>query len=192
MQTAFIRPPKRIPVLLRIGIWISERITGKEMLPGRLLAWFPKAAIGSGVLEALIAHDEPDVGKRLLKIVRVQTSFAVNCPFCIDMNTFQHETLLSLDELAALQGRRTPESVPTFSKRELLAITYCKLISAAPLRFPEDFIDELKLHFSEREIVILASTAAQVNYWARLIQALGIPPVGYSDQCFVAEFPSET
>lgn len=34
-----------------------------------------------------------------------------------------------------------------------------------------------------REIVILASTAAQVNYWARLIQALGIPPAGFSEQC---------
>jgi alkylhydroperoxidase family enzyme len=41
----------------------------------------------------------------------------------------------------------------------------------------------LKQHFTEREIVILASTAAQVNYWARLIQALGIPPAGFSDHC---------
>jgi len=24
--------------------------------------------------------------------------------------------------------------------------------------------------------VVLASTAAQVNYWARLVQSLGIPP----------------
>jgi len=27
--------------------------------------------------------------------------------------------------------------------------------------------------------VILVSTAAQVNYWARLIQGLGIPPAGF-------------
>jgi alkylhydroperoxidase family enzyme len=39
----------------------------------------------------------------------------------------------------------------------------------------------MKSNFNEREIVILASTAAQVNYWARLIQALGIPPAGFSD-----------
>jgi hypothetical protein len=31
--------------------------------------------------------------------------------------------------------------------------------------------------------VILASTAAQVNYWARLLQALGVPPAGFSDRC---------
>jgi alkylhydroperoxidase family enzyme len=42
---------------------------------------------------------------------------------------------------------------------------------------------ELKAHFTERELVVLASTAAQVNYWGRLIQALGIPPAGFSGQC---------
>jgi hypothetical protein len=34
-------------------------------------------------------------------------------------------------------------------------------------------------------MVILASTTAQVNYWARLIQALGIPPAGFNEACEV-------
>ena len=58
-----------------------------------------------------------------------------------------------------------------------------RLISRAPLAFPQAFIQTLKANFTEREMVILATTAAQVNYWARLIQALGVPPVGYTDQC---------
>ena len=70
MQSALISPPRRIPLILRIGIWVSERITGRQMHPARILAWYPKAAIGSGVLEALVAHREPDVDERLLKIVR--------------------------------------------------------------------------------------------------------------------------
>jgi len=60
---------------------------------------------------------------------------------------------------------------------------YAKLVSQTPLQFPRPFIEELKRHFNEREIVILASMAAQVNYWARLIQALGNPPAGFSNQC---------
>ena len=47
---AFIDPPARIPFWLKIGISISERITGKIMLPARILAWYPRAAVGSGVL----------------------------------------------------------------------------------------------------------------------------------------------
>ena len=103
-MNAFIEPPRKISILLRLGIWVSEKITGRMMLPARILAWYPKVAIGSGVLESLVAH-----------------------------------------------------------------------------KFLPDFIDQIKANFDEREIVILASTAAQVNYWARLIQALGIPPAGYSE-----------
>jgi alkylhydroperoxidase family enzyme len=71
--------------------------------------------------------------------------------------------------------------VDTFSARERLAIQYARLISQTPLKFHPDFIAQIKSSFTEREMVILASTAAQVNYWARLIQALGIPPAGFSE-----------
>jgi alkylhydroperoxidase family enzyme len=183
MPDAFIAAPPRMPWLLRIGVWFAERTTGRRMLPARILAWYPRVAVGSGALEALVAHDEPGVGQRLLKIVRIQTSFAVNCAFCIDMNAYRYDEVLSEEELLALQGRVDPECVATFSIRERTAMRYARLISSAPLQFPADFSDELKRHFNEREIVILASTAAQVNYWARLIQALGIPPAGFRDSC---------
>ncbi len=181
---AFIEPPKHIPFFLKIGIWISERITGRPMLPARILAWYPKAAIGSGVLESLVAHHDAQIDERMLKIVRIQASFSASCSFCIDMNSYQfEETHISLEELHVLQGLTPLEEVTTFSEREKLAIRYTQLISKTPLQFPHDFIEELKRHFNEREMVIVASTAAQVNYWARLIQALGIPPAGFSDQC---------
>ncbi|MDP3450495.1 MAG: hypothetical protein Q8R87_07920 [Anaerolineaceae bacterium] len=55
---AFIKVPKKIPLFLRFGIWISKKVTGKDMLPARILSWYPKAAIGSGVLESLVAHND--------------------------------------------------------------------------------------------------------------------------------------
>jgi len=91
-MNAFIKPPKKIAFFLKLGIAISKRVTGKDLLVPKLLAWYPKVAISSGILEALV-------------------------------------------------------------------------------------------NFTEREIVILASTVAQVNYWARLIQGLGAPPEGFSDKC---------
>jgi alkylhydroperoxidase family enzyme len=179
---AFIEPPLSIPFYLRIGIWISRKITGRDLLPARILAWYPRAAIGSGALESLVAHHDGKLDERILKIVRIQASYAASCNFCIDMNSYQYDkTGISNDELAVLQGRKNLDDVPTFSKRERLALHYSILMSQTPLKFPIDFIEELKEHFNEREIVILASTAAQVNYWARLIQALGIPPAGFSE-----------
>ena len=88
---------------------------------------------------------------------------------------------LSPEELAALQSRKPVGETPSFSKRESLAIEYARLISSTPLNFPRAHISELKQHFNEREIVILATTAAQVNYWTRLIQALGCPPQRFSE-----------
>ena len=181
-MNAFIEPPQKISILLRLGIWVSEKMTGRVMLPARILAWYPKVAIGSGVLEALVAHQDGRLDARMLKLVRMAASFAAACPFCIDMNSHEHATLrINAEEVLALRGQLDLESVPTFSVQERLAIQYARLVSQTPLKFYPDFIAQIKSNFDEREMVILASTAAQVNYWARLIQALGIPPAGFSE-----------
>ena len=186
-MSAFINPPARIPFWLRIGILISERITGKTMLPARILAWYPKAALGSGVLEALVAHEDGQMDKRMLKLIRMTASFAAGCPFCIDMNAFKYQECgISDEEAEALRLQADPATIPTFSERERLAIVYSRLISQTPLVFPLEIVEHVKSVFSEREMFSLASTAAQVKYWARLIPALGIPPAGYTDECVLS------
>lgn len=181
---AFIAPPRHIPFYLRIGIWISRKVTGRDLLPGRLLAWYPKAAVNSGIMEAMVAHKDANLDKRILKLVRLRTSFFVSCPFCIDMNYYDYNKYgITHDELAVLQGRIDFAVVKTFSRREIIAMEYAVLISRTPLQFSQEFIDKLKTGFTEREIVILASTVAQVNYWARLLQAMGVPPAGFSAHC---------
>lgn len=176
MSEAFIAPPAKPFWLYRLLVQLAERVAGQPLLPARLLLWYPPAAFSSGVLEALIADGRRDLSPRLLQLVRLQTSFAVACPFCIAMNSAEVEgTPLAPEELAALRGQTPLEAVPTFSERERLAVQYARLITQTPLKFYPDFIARLKQTFTEREIVILATTAAQVNYWARLIQALGIP-----------------
>jgi len=104
-MNAFIDQPKRIPLILKLGILISERITGKTMLPARILAWYPKAAIGSGMMEALVAHEDGQMTQRMLKLVRMTASHATACPFCIDMNS--HEYLqhgITDEEAESLRG----------------------------------------------------------------------------------------
>ena len=177
---AFIKQPERIPLILRLGIWLSEKITGRTMLPARILAWYPKAAIGSGVMEALVAHEDGGMTRRMLKLIRMAASYAVACPFCVDMNSHEHrEAGITDEEAESLRGDF--EQVESFSEREKLAIAYARLVSSTPLKFHPDLVERVKSAFTEREFVILASTAAQVNYWARLIQALGIPPAGFGE-----------
>jgi len=181
-MSAYINPPTKIPLFLKIGIWISKKVTGKDLLPPKLLAWYPKAAIGSGILESLVAHGSKDLDSRILKLIRIQCSLSASCPFCIDMNSFDYALdNITEEELAVLQGELDLKQVTTFSIREKLAIEYSKGISNTPVSFAPTLIHELKEHFTEREIVIMATTSAQVNYWARVIAALGVPPAGFSN-----------
>jgi alkylhydroperoxidase family enzyme len=177
---AFIKQPERIPLVLKLGIWFSEKLTGRTMLPARILAWYPKAAIGSGIMEALVAHEDGQMNERMLKLIRMSASYAVACPFCIDMNSDEHR-LVGITDAEAESLHGDIEKVESFSDREKLAITYTRAISQTPLKFHPDLVEQVRSAFTEREFVILASTAAQVNYWARLIQALGIPPAGFGE-----------
>jgi alkylhydroperoxidase family enzyme len=175
---AFIEPPQHIPFYLRIGLWIVRRRTGAELLPPQLLAWYPRAAISSGTVEALIAHSDGRVTERMLKMVRMTVSFTASCPFCIGLNSEGWEALMTETELLAVQGRTPLADASSLTPGERLAIEYARLTSATPLAIPRAIGQRLRDTFSEREIVVLATTSAQVNYWARLVQGLGCPPAG--------------
>ena len=180
----FINPPQKMPFIFRIIAWMTEKKTGLELLPVKILAWYPKTAIGSGILESLVAHGKKDLNKRILKLVRIQTSFFISCPFCIDMNSFEYEKYnITEAEVETLRTSAGLETIVSFSEKEKIALEYARQISATPLSFSTGLVEKLKNHFTEREIVILASTAAQVNYWGRLLQALGIPPAGFTLEC---------
>ncbi len=59
---------------------LVERRLGKPLVANRILAWYPKAFWGSGLMEGLVAHDEPEVPKRLLKLLRVYVPSSSRVP----------------------------------------------------------------------------------------------------------------
>ncbi len=179
---AYIEPPKKLPLFIRLGAWISKKIIKKDIMIPKLLAWYPKAAISSGIMESLVAHDDKEIDKRLLKMIRVQVSVMVACPFCIDMNAFEFDKAgLNIDEVNAI--RNGDYKFHSFSEKEQLVMEYVNLVTKTPVIIPEEIVNNMQKHFSERGIIIITSTIAQVNYWARLIRSLGIPVAGFSDIC---------
>ncbi|WP_297285485.1 carboxymuconolactone decarboxylase family protein [uncultured Brachyspira sp.] len=180
---AYINPPKKIPFFLRFPIWIASKKVKKDLLLAKILAWNPKTAISSGILESLITHDDKEVPKRLLKLIRIQISIDVSCPFCIDMNSFEYDKENVTDEeIKALQNKDIDNCL-SLSKKEKIALKYVSAITKTPVIISEELISEVKAEYSERAILILVSTAAQVNYWARLIRGLGVPVAGFSNIC---------
>lgn len=176
-----VEPPAHPPWYLRPALWIARRMTGKDPLPGRLLAHFPKAAFAGGVLEALSAHGPSDLETRVLKLARLAASVATGCPFCIDMNAGGHDAagVTRADVDALIAGADLTHGTP----RERAAVDLARALSRTPVLVDADLATRLRAAFTEREIVVLASTVAQVNYWARLNQALGVPAAGFFEGC---------
>jgi alkylhydroperoxidase family enzyme len=181
---SFIQPPVKMPFWVKALIRIGDRAAGKKLTPPRILAHYPKALVSSGIFEGLITHKDRQVAQRLLQLIRMQVSFTASCPFCIDMNSNEFlKNDITDEEIEALQGINRLEDISSFSTRERTALEYVRAICRTPLLFEASLIERVKRDFSEREIVIIASTAAQVNYWTRLIQAFGIAPEGFSEKC---------
>jgi len=181
---SYIAPPQKIPFFMRLMLRAVEKGLGKPLYANRILAWYPKAFFGSGLMEALVAHNDKEVSRRLLNLIRMYTSFLVSCPFCIDMNSQEfRQNGITNEELAALQGQPPIAAVATFTAAEQAALHYTACLAATPVAFNQEVIAAVKQHFSPRAIVIIASTAAQVNFWARLISSLGVPPAGFSSEC---------
>ena len=183
---AYINPPERMPLLLRLGTWIAERRTGKPMLTARILAWYPKAAVGAGVMESLVAHEDGAATVRLLKLLRMQVSFMASCPFCIDMNSAEYTSLrITHSEIEALQGLRDIDTLDSLSREEKLALRYARALTETPITVDSGLLQDVLTTFSERELVVIVSTIAQVNFWTRLIQGIGVPPAGFSEACSI-------
>ena len=181
---SYINEPARIPFWLRLGIMTAEKKTGKLMEPARILAWYPKAAISSGILESLVTHEDSGISKRLLQLIRLQVSILVNCRFCIDMNGNEYEQQqITAEEIEALEGIRDLSEVASLSREERIALTYVRSMTNTPAADDAESAEDMKQVFNERQFVIIATTMAQVNYWTRLIKGLGIPPAGFRTDC---------
>ena len=80
---AYINPPPKIPWFLRFPMWIAKKKLKKDLLLPKILSWSPKTAISSAVMETFITHDDIEVPKRLLKLIRIHISIDVACPFVL-------------------------------------------------------------------------------------------------------------
>jgi alkylhydroperoxidase family enzyme len=174
-----IPPPASVAWYLRPMLWLTRQITGKDPLPARLLAYFPKGAVGVGVFE-LTAAGGADLDARCLAVARIVSSVVSGCPFCVDMNaaTWKRSGLLAR-ELPVLFSS---EGYDVLGGREAVAARYAKALSSTPVVLDAELVLQLRDHFTPRELVVLATTIAQVNYWTRFNQGLGVPAAGFFDE----------
>lgn len=183
LNRGFIVEPNIFPPLEWV-IEFAESRLGAKMMPARLLLWTPKVFVSSMIMEGLIAHKKGRVNERLLKLIRMQVSLLIACPFCIDMNSNKFRQFdITSDEIKAMQRILKVKDVETFSYREKLTLYFIRGLVRTPIRHHDRLVSEMTRVFSEQEFAVIVTTIAQVDYWTRVIQGFGIQPAGFLDRC---------
>ncbi len=182
-RKSLVSPPEKIPWITGMMLNSAERKFGKELMPGRVLTWSTDLGIASGFLEKYVEKGAGDVlDPRLVYLLRMQVSYYVSCPFAIDVNSWKYRDYgITLEEIEALQGKRSIRGVESFSDRECAALEYAVSLSKTPVCFDGQLLEDMRRLFSPEEVVAVAALAAKVNYWARFIEAMRIKPAGYSN-----------
>ena len=108
----------------------------------------------------------------LLELVKLRVSQINGCAYCLDMHSKDAraggETEQRLHLLAAWR------EAPFYSAAERAALAWAEALTNLAQRHPDPaLVQELKTHFSDREIADLTLAITQINSWNRFAVGLG-------------------
>ncbi|MCL4685900.1 carboxymuconolactone decarboxylase family protein [Myxococcota bacterium] len=182
MTTLRLDPIDQPPTLLaRIAALMMRRELGKVMTPARVLYnRVPRMYNVSWQLVKL-QRDGLVLEQDLRLLVQTWVAMINRCAFCIDISKAQAvQRRLPLDKFHALPDWRTS---PLFSDRERAALAYADEATRHK-QVDDATFDELRQHFSEREIVEITFLNALENFYNLMNLPLGIEEDGL---CALAE-----
>ncbi|MCE9499415.1 MAG: hypothetical protein K8R21_02770 [Leptospira sp.] len=160
--------PPRPGFFMRTLSKVLRAASGTDAPIAQTLSWYPRALIGAVIFEFFAPRSKHL--KRTLNHVRLCVSFSVRCKWCIEMNSVQlKKNRITQEELGFLNG--TGPRPLSITDAESIAIEYTRHICRTPVEIPSDLAKKLKRSYSEKELVMLSWTAAQVNFFSRLFQS---------------------
>jgi AhpD family alkylhydroperoxidase len=140
------------------------------------------AKVSPGIYKAMLGLEshttESGLERTLLDLVRLRASQINGCAFCLDMHWKDlraegesEQRLYSLDA-----WRETP----FYTDRERAALAWTEAVTLiAADRVPDDVYEEVRQHFSEKELADLTLAIVAINGWNRLNIAFRTVPGGY-------------
>lgn len=140
------------------------------------------AKVAPGVYDAMDALDQYlskcALEEPLLHLVRLRASQINGCAYCLDMHW---KDLCALGEkeqrLYSLDAWR---ECPYYSERERAALAWTEAVTLITNgHVPEAIYEEVRPHFSEKELSDLTLAVATINAWNRLSIAARLVPGNY-------------
>jgi AhpD family alkylhydroperoxidase len=104
---------------------------------------------------------------RLLLLIKTRVSQINGCAFCLHMHTADARKLGESEKRLYLLDAWHESAL--YSARERAALAWAEALThIAATRAPDDVYEEVRRHFSEKEIADLSIAIAMINAWNRL------------------------
>ncbi len=115
---------------------------------------------------------------KLVHLMKMRASQINGCAYCIDMHSKDARALGETEQrLYELDAWR---ETPFYTERERAALAWTEAITlVSQTHVPDSVFEEVRKHFSEKEIVDLTFVVTTINAWNRLAIALRAVPGHY-------------
>jgi AhpD family alkylhydroperoxidase len=111
----------------------------------------------------------------LLELVKVRASLINGCAYCLDMHTKVARSLGETEQ--RLYAVSVWRESPYYSKRERAALEWTEAITLVSVdHVPNEVYENVRPHFTEKELVDLTLAVVAINGWNRLAVAFRTVP----------------
>jgi AhpD family alkylhydroperoxidase len=133
----------------------------------------PDAVKSMLALEKYLA--ESGLDPKLVHLVKMRASQINGCAYCLDMHSIDARAAGESEQrLYTLDAWR---ETPFFTDRERAALAWAESLTLiAQTHAPDDVYEDMRKHFTEKEIVDLTFVVGAINLWNRLaISSRAVP-----------------
>jgi AhpD family alkylhydroperoxidase len=115
---------------------------------------------------------------KLMHMVKLRASQINGCAFCIDMHWKDARAVGETEQ--RLYGLDAWRESPYYTPRERAALAWTEALTlVSETHAPDDVYEELRAHFTEKEIVDLTWVIAAINAWNRMAIGMRAVPGTY-------------
>ena len=174
---ARISPPDKAPWTGKVMNFLLTRRFGKPFPALQLLGHHAQYPFAYGVLSSVFGLAKTNLPLETKRLATQLVAELNSCSFCIDLGKrLAQDEKLNLEKLHHVLEFETRAS---FTPAERAALRYAFEATQVMARVSEATFNDLKQHFTEREILELTVAVATENFYNRLNAPLEVESQGF-------------
>ncbi|HBD7058601.1 TPA: carboxymuconolactone decarboxylase family protein [Legionella pneumophila] len=168
---------KKTPWYLKPFFWNQKRKYGQILEPALIWARIPRLFLAVAAMYGVIDRKKSPLSPILRSLITVRVSQINWCAFCVDINS---ATLIKRAGSEAHYKQLAKwRSSSLFSPEEKAALDYAEKVTYSDQRPDDECFNQLKLYYSEQEIIELTALIAFQNMSSKFNSALGVEAQGF-------------